>query len=280
MTSARPLDRFPLVNTSNLDEALAARSRMYATPKFELVGRQKTFRARVNLCELRHTRISYGSYSAGLHMLFPETSFATHIFLLRGKSAVVLGRRSETITPDRALVISPNEAFSVTHKSDYERLVLSANARSLANLLSAITGETCSRPLKFDPVQDYSLRAAKSLRDHFLFLVGQLTELAAPLPTPVLDEFEQTLMVMFLHANRHNYSHLLERVPPDSAPRQIRWAEEFIEANWRRPTTLEDLAEITGVGALSLFRSFKKSRGYSPMQFLAQVRSRREGTQQ
>lgn len=170
MISARPLDRFPLINTSNLDEALAARSRMYATPKVEFVGRQKALRAIVNLCELQHIRISYGSYSAGLHMQFPETSFATHIFLLRGESEIALGQRSEMITPDRAVVISPNEAFGVTHKSDYDRLVLSANSRSLASALSAITGKSFLKPLKFNPVQEYSLPGAKACAIIFYFL--------------------------------------------------------------------------------------------------------------
>jgi len=277
---ARPLDRFSLVRTSDLDEVLAARSRMYATPKFEVVGRRKTFWAVVNLCELRHTRISYGAYAAGLRMRFPETSFATQVFLLAGKTEAVIGRRSETIAPGRALVISPHEGFGVSHDCDYERLVLSARSESLVNVLAAITGRNCPESPKFHPVQDYTVSAARTLRDHFLFLVRQLTVSPAPLPKPVLDEYEQTLMVMFLHANHNNYSHVLERTPRDAALWQVRRAEEFIEANWQRAITLQDLAAVTGVSALSLFRTFKAYRGYSPFAFLAVVRARHGRTLQ
>ena len=41
------------------------------------------------------------------------------------------------------------------------------------------------------------------------------------------------------------------------------------------PITLEDLAQVSGVSAFSLFRSFKGSRGLSPMEFVNQVRLRR-----
>lgn len=95
-----------------------------------------------------------------------------------------------------------------------------------------------------------------------------------PLPPLVIAEFEQTLMLTFLLANRHNYSHRLERAPHHCAPSQIRRAEAYIEANWKVAITLEDLAAASGVSAFSLFRSFKKSRGLSPMEFANQVRLR------
>ncbi len=92
------------------------------------------------------------------------------------------------------------------------------------------------------------------------------------LPKLVLAEFEQALAVMFLHANQHNYSRLLQPPPRDLAPWQVRQAEEYIEANWQRAIVLEDLVDVTGVSAVELFRSFKKCRGYSPMEFANRVR--------
>ena len=48
----------------------------------------------------------------------------------------------------------------------------------------------------------------------------------------MLRELEQTILVSFLSANRHSFSHLLEREPKDTLPSQVRLAEEFIEAHW------------------------------------------------
>jgi transcriptional regulator GlxA family with amidase domain len=87
-----------------------------------------------------------------------------------------------------------------------------------------------------------------------------------------------SVMTLFLCGHRHNYSHLLERQPPDASAQQ-RQAEAYIEANAQRTVTLEELAEVTGVSAFSLFSSFKKSRGYSPMTFAARLRAPRGGFQ-
>jgi len=61
---------------------------------------------------------------------------------------------------------------------------------------------------------------------------------------------------------------LLHGEPVATAPWQVRRAEQFIEANWDQPTTIEALVAATNVSARSLFSSFKAGRGYSPMNFV------------
>ena len=108
-------------------------------------------------------------------------------------------------------------------------------------------------------------------------LAEMLSESVSPLPTWWISQTEQLLMVMFLCGHRHNYSHLLEQEAPDCAPWQVRRAEDYIEANWQEGITLEALAEVTGVSGFSLFRSFRKTRGYSPFEYASEVRSKRIG---
>lgn len=59
-----------------------------------------------------------------------------------------------------------------------------------------------------------------------------------------------------------------------TAPRQVRRAEEYIEAHWDQPITVEALAAATGAGAPSIFHFFKASRVYGPMVFVKRVRLR------
>src|SRR5947209_20163368 len=42
-------------------------------------------------------------------------------------------------------------------------------------------------------------------------------------------------------------------------------AEDYIEAHWDKPITLELLSGITGASIRSLHEKFKQARGYSPM---------------
>ena len=79
-------------------------------------------------------------------------------------------------------------------------------------------------------------------------------------------------MTLFLLGNQYNYSYLLETEPADSALRQVMRAEEYIAANLHQAITLEEIAAISGVSAFSLFRSFKKCRSYSPLEFASRLR--------
>ena len=274
MKSVQPLARFPLVDTSCPEETRAAFARTYAKPKLEFLDRERKLQTIINHCQLTDVGLIYASCAADLYIGYPETNLATQIFSVHGKCQVVTSGTSITVRPDCSVVISPREPLRITSKADYRRLLLTIKSRALANKMSAIVGKTCGETLRFDPKQNYALYAATTLRAHFFFLVDILNKSTALLPHFVLSEFEQTLMVMFLQANRHNYSQLLEQTPRHCSPMQVDRAEAYIEANWRRAITLESLADISGVSAFSLFRSFKNNRGYSPMEFLRRVRLR------
>ncbi len=48
--------------------------------------------------------------------------------------------------------------------------------------------------------------------------------------------------------------------------------EEFIEANWDKPIDIRAMSAIGNVSARSLFRQFRKDRGYSPADFAKRIR--------
>jgi AraC-like DNA-binding protein len=274
MAFARPLDRFTLIRTSSLDEMRAALARIYANPVMEIVGRDRTLQATINHHQLQHVGLSYGSYAANIRMRFPETDFVSQIFPIRGKGEALVNGTSTPIDPDCGVVISANESLNLANNAEYERLILRMNSAALTNKLAAISGASINGPIKFNPIQAWAQPAAKALRDHFLFLIDSVSTAAVPLPKLILAEFEQALMGLFLYANQNNYSYLLQQKPPDAAPSQVRTAEEYIEANWDKPVSLEAVAAETGVSILSLFRKFRQARGYSPAEFLRQVRLR------
>ncbi len=276
MTPARPLDRFPVLRTHDLDEMRAALARIYTNFALEPEGRARTFDIAFNRCQLRHISVSFVKYGSAVRLEFPHTDYISQLFPVKGKGEIRSDGTSVSVTQASGAVRAAGISVTSRFNPDYEHLTLRMDPAAATKLLSAITGKSIGGALRFDPTPNFARPAARILRDHFLFLVGELSSAAAPMPTLLLTEFEQSLMVMFLHANRHNCSHLLEHAPPDAAPIQVRRAEEYIAANWDQPISLETLAAITGVSVLSLARSFRKSRGYTPMQFAEQVRLRRK----
>jgi transcriptional regulator GlxA family with amidase domain len=63
---------------------------------------------------------------------------------------------------------------------------------------------------------------------------------------------------------RHNYAHFLFRKPPASNVSAVKTVEEFIEANWNKPVDIKAMSAVARTSARSLYRRFKKDRGYSP----------------
>lgn len=275
---ARPLDHFPLVRTQDSEELCAALGRIYAEPKLSLEHGAGGIDVSINHFSINDISIGFTKYGKGIAAVYPENDFALQIFPVQGSGQLTIGGADNVLDRNHGTTVSPGTSFAVSLDLNYEHLVLVIRTEALASKLSALTGESIKYPLRFNRTQDYRQPASKALRDHFFFLVDELNISFRPLPKLLLAEVEQTLMVMFLHANRHNCSHLLERRAPVAAPGQVRRAEEYIEANAQSVITLEELAKVAGVSVFSLCAAFKKYRGYLPREFLAQVRARCQET--
>jgi AraC-binding-like domain len=274
----RPLERFPLVRTQDTEELCAALGRVYAEPKLSLDRGVRRIDVSINHLQLDDIGIGYTKYGQGVAAAFPGNNFALQVFPIQGLGQLTIGSEDHPLDRYHGTTVSPGIQFAIKFNIDYEHLVLVVRPAALASKLEALTGVSVKSPLRFNGTQDYRHPAAKALRDHFFFLVKELNNAMIGLPKVALAEFEQTLIVMFLHANRHNFSHELERSAPSAALNQVRRAEEYIEANVDRALTLEDLADVAGVSVFSLCAAFKKYRGDLPLSFLARVRARRQAT--
>jgi AraC-like DNA-binding protein len=167
---------------------------------------------------------------------------------------------------------SAAEPVSLDYAAEFEQLVITVNADAMARKFEALNGEPPPSRLVFDHACNFRRPEAETLRQMFLFLVEQADSRGSSFHPLALAEFEQAVIVTFLSALHHNFSHLLHRPGSIPAPWQVRRAEEYIEANWDQPLTVEALALVAGVSTRSLFLSFQRNRGYSPMDFVKRVR--------
>jgi AraC-like DNA-binding protein len=269
------LDRFPVVRTQDAEEMCAALESIYAKPMLKLEARTRKVDAAVNYYPMNCIGLGNTKYGTAVSFEYPESDVFLQSFPVRGQGHASVDEFVGLLNPDHSVTVSPHTYFAAKFAADYETLLLLIKPQALIDKLTAIIGQSIRHPLKFQPPQDWTHPAAKTLRDHFLLLVEIVGTSVEPIPKLVLAEFEQTLMVWFLRANRHNYSHFLEQKSAEAAPWQLRRAEQYMEANWQRPIMLEQLARVAGVSALALFRSFRKSRGCSPTEFLSRLRLRR-----
>ena len=274
MNTASPLDNFPLARTASCNEVREALARVYTEPTLRLGRRTKTLNARLNNCRLQTIQLAYGAFGGVVHFDFPEADCFVKLLPLRGGGEVISGRQSAVlIGAQTCATISPDVGFKASYSEDYAALVMRINAQALTKKLAAMTGTSINAPLRME-LQPKASQRMLTLCRYLPILTAMLSESVSPLPAWWISQSEQLLMVMFLCGNQHNYGHLMEQEAPDCAPWQVRRAEDYIEANWQEAITLEDLAAVTGVSGFSLFRSFRKARGYSPFDYASEVRRR------
>ncbi len=238
------------------------------------------FQATINICELPNLALAYGSFSIGLNFELPASGFFSLALPVHGTGEMVCGGATVAMSPGSGAVVSADSPHKAYYGADYGHFVLRISERSLAEKLAALIGAPTNTPLRMDPPQNSTRPAAQMLQQYLPLFAATLSEVSSPLPDWWVAQAEQLLMTLFLCGYPHNYTHLLERKPADAGSGAVRRAEEYIEANAHRAISLEELADVTGVSAFSLFAAFKRYRGYSPFAFLAQARGKFGGTLQ
>jgi AraC-like DNA-binding protein len=273
-TGSRPLDAYPVARTADIDEMRAAVARWYGAHSLHLPRGPKGLFAYVNHCGLRSIGLSFVSYGTDVVQDFPALDAFAQQFWVKGSAETVVDGASVEVTSDQSTVVSPGARLTAIYSADFEQCVLRIDRTALVSKFAALTGAPPRHGLKFVAATNLQTPESQHVRRLFMFLIDQLGSAECAIPPAALGELEQSVMVSFLCGNRHDHSHLLDRQLSGVAPWQVRRAEEYIEANWDQPITVEALAAATGASARSIFHFFKEGRGYSPMAFVKQVRLR------
>jgi len=269
--ATRAAQGFEIVEARDPDEFADGLSRHFGRIRLVLGGRNAKFHGRMRFLTLGDVGIIRGEYATGFTARFPDfDSFAGSPAPLRGAGAHEIGGTAVTVSKDRGAICSPG-AVALHYGEHFEHLSMTVRPAALMSKLGAIIGDLRRGPLRFDPA--VNAKAPQSQRmERLLHFVATEADLSPPMPSIVQSELQQAMMTLFLLAGANNYSADLHGEPVAAGPRQVRIAEQFIEANWDGPITIEALVAATGVSARSLFSSFRAARGYSPMDFVKRVR--------
>lgn len=269
-----PLSRSPVVRTRDPEEMRNALFTVYGATGFA-VAKPTEFEGTANYLMLSNVGLGFCGYGAKTAVEFPESDFARLQVGLKGKAGVILGGTTTIPVNEQQLGITPpGQPTTIIFEPGFEQLILRIKAAALENALTTLLGAKPRTTLVFDPTAPPKQPSAQLLRELTMFLANQLNLTAGQLPKSMLLELEQALIVAFLSAHRHNFTDVLESPAKEPAPPVVRLAEEYIEANWARAITIEELASQTSTSIRSLYAAFGRYRGYSPMKFAKAVRLR------
>lgn len=271
---AEPLARFPAIRTTRVDEFAHLVKQVYGATGFDLPN-PDALEACGNYVQLTDLSLGYGSCGTPIAIHFAETDFARLQLPLQGRGATRCGARSTLVDPNRPSMTSAGQPSSLDYGEGFAHLFLRIKSEGLARRLELLLGTPVRRALEFSLAEFSSPAALRGLWRLVDLVVRQLGDDESLLSPLAMRELEQAVAVQLLYATRHTYSARLEREPAETSPVHVQRAEAYIEANWDRAITLEDLAEVSGVSARSLFRAFEKARGCSPTIFAKRIRLER-----
>jgi AraC-like DNA-binding protein len=263
---------FQVFSTRDPDELAARFSQLFGRARVDLLRRDAKPHWRIEHAALGDTGIFHGRYESEFKISFSEfNTFAGSPAPLKGVGAHKIGDTDVTVSSGgTGATLSPGGA-TLHYSAHFEHLSITTRPGALIGKLAAMIGELRLGPLHFNPAVNGRNPHSKRLERLVRYIA---TELESPWPMPpiVQSELQQAVMTSFLLANASNYSNLLHGNHVAAAPWKVRIAEQFIEANWDQPITIEALVAATNVSARSLFSSFKTKRGYSPMDFVKRIR--------
>lgn len=264
-----PLYRFPLIDTKAPDDVRDMLVNNFRARGFDLRRAEPEFRGLANHLRLRNLDLTFSSCTAASRSVLPEVDMVKQRFVLRGNAKTTFGNTIHMISRSESGAIPAGVEAKYENEAGYAEYIFRIDAAALRTKLSAMIGTPVAGPIAFKAPATSGHPEQARLRRLIDHVVAELD--GADLPAEALSQYEQSLMVCFLFANRHNFSDALEREQPRPAKWQIARAEDYIEANYSLPLTLEALAEIAGTSALAVSDAFRTSRDVSPFGFLKRV---------
>ena len=244
----------------------------FGAGRFDILGDVDDFSAQANRAQLSRIGLDFLSFETGVEADLRLTQYYRQQFCLNGNGESFTRSTFMPLSRTQSGVLAPDVEVRTRVGSSYQALILRADPAALVRQLESLLGRHANKAIDFNPNTTLDNAAGQHLKRSALFLAYELDSLDADPSDLALKEYEDYLLLLFLKANAHNYSNMLRAPERESAPWQVRVTEDFLAANWNKAVTIEEIARGAGVTARSIFKSFKKSRGYSPMIFLKDVR--------
>jgi len=230
----------------------------------------KTVDAVANYIELATGGIWFCNYGAGVTLQFPESEYIRLQLPCSGQGRTWSHGTGTTVRGDVGCVSSADA--TIEFEPGFTQLVWRVRRSALTKQLTALTGLPATRELNFATDMRLDTAESRNLQTILISLIDVKERTGGPPSDLVATELEQAMITALLCASSHNHLSTFRENTEKPTTWQVQQAEEFIEANCARPLKIEEIAAAANAGVRSIYRAFKLTRGYTPMEFAKQRR--------
>jgi AraC-like DNA-binding protein len=267
------LSGFQVLKTRDLDEARVEVGRVFCPhtlkPGLKATGDGVVF----NHAPLNKMSVNWVDYGRDVQIApVPFESFYLLQVVSEGRASIACGPAKFEVEPGRASLINPDDQLVMDWGSGCRKLILRIERAAFERFAEQWFGCYLPAGLVFDNELCWNsdhLRSARTLVD--LIATDLECEQGTLRNREAQKHFEDALLSSLLVGQRHNFSHLLDVHSP-AVPRVVKRAEEYIAAHAEDDVTISDLVVASGASTRTLFESFRKFRGVTPMQYLRRYR--------
>ena len=176
-------------------------------------------------------------------------------------------------TPGCGFIISPGHKSKLLISGNCEQRVVKISKDLVESRINSMLEKAIPRPVEFEAVMNVDIEVVRSWWDAITYLeTERKKKQSIYYNIDTVREFEKVLVIGLLSTQEHNYSEDLRARNQSIAPAHVRRAEHFIQEFASEEINLNMIVEASQVRKRTLYDSFKRFRGISPMCYLRSVR--------
>ena len=259
-----PLAAHPAFHVSTSDSLCGEIETRLAARCIALPAR-RTIDAWANHFALPSGELWYCAYGEAVTLEFPESDYLRIQLPYAGSATTRSAHRATTVGGGQGCISSA--AATIEFGAGFQQLVWRVSRSLLSRRLAVLTGEPVTGRLEFPQALPLDTPGAIVLRNILQCILHNIA--ASPDGTRqfMLAELEQLLVIALLTGTEHTHRGEFSGEAPRAAPWFVRRVEEYIEASWDKPFDIEAAVALTGTSARTIYRAFRRSRGYTPLAF-------------
>lgn len=261
------------MRTQDLNEAIAAVTRVYCPHTVEVIGPQ-TVDVRLEVKQPTFQPIVDLAYNAAVMI---DAGPFSRLFLMmhcaRGAASARQGRRTAAWRRGQTMPFSAGCETKLWFDPSFAQQGVRLDMDRLEAQCRRWVGRPLDRPLRFS-LRPFSNELEQAWQRSLAYLQSDDCNLLAfsAAGKAAFDEFLLTLLVQH---HPHSFSDEMAEAVPTPVPGLVRNAERFIREHADGAITVSDVADQLGVSLRSLQTGFRKWRNSTPSAFLRQVRLQR-----
>jgi AraC-like DNA-binding protein len=270
----QPLASFPITSTRDTDEAESILSRELVALRFDKVRDPSRFGLEMNGVHLGRTMIGHNRFDTETVVDAGEVDRAIVLTMGGTGAPTVCHIDAEPVACARkGAILSPSKRVVNHRPAGGGVFVIRAAFDAIEERLREVMDRRLRKPIVFDRSVDLLQGMGAHTCSLMRFVVDDIQRDKAVVENPLLRAGFDDALLTALVALPNNYSHeLMDGHQPSIVPGLVRRAEEFLEARATEPVTISDVVAECGCSRRALFDAFRRYRGYTPMQFLADSR--------